>query len=85
MKNSGVTYVLSGILLFDLTYITFAIYAGSLEIWDRPSGKFFTAFYEIQGTILSVISICFVIEGYTVYIKKCSEKQSAFHVLYMKG
>jgi hypothetical protein len=58
MKNSGVTYVLSGILLLGLTY-----YAGSLEIWDRPSGKFFTAFYEIQGTILSVISICFIIVG----------------------
>ncbi|WP_088292042.1 hypothetical protein [Bacillus mycoides] len=70
MKNSGVIYVLSGILLLGLTYITSAIYAGSLEIWDRPSGKFFTAFYEIQGTILSVISICFIIAGVYCIHKK---------------
>ncbi|UYX55134.1 hypothetical protein M3Y14_13905 [Bacillus thuringiensis] len=85
MKNIGATYVLSGVLLFGLTYITSAIVAGSLEIWDRASGKFFTAFYEFHGTTLSIVSICFIIVGYTVYIKKCSEKQSAFHVLYMKG
>ncbi|MEK4737127.1 MULTISPECIES: hypothetical protein [Bacillus] len=70
MKNSGVTYVLSGILLFGLTYITSAIYAGSLEIWDRPSGKLYPAFYEIQGTILSVISICFIIVGIYCIHKK---------------
>ncbi|PFL24622.1 hypothetical protein COJ07_03045 [Bacillus cereus] len=69
MKNIGVIYVLSGVLLFGLTYITSAIYAGSLEILDRPSGKFFTAFYEIHGTILSIISICFIIAG-IYYIHK---------------
>jgi hypothetical protein len=63
MKNIGETYVLSGVLLFGLTYITSAIYAGTLESWDRASGKFFTAFYEIHGTILSIISICFIIVG----------------------
>ena len=70
MKNIGTTYVLSGVLLFGLTYITSAIYAGALEIWDRGSGKFFTAFYEIQGTILSVISICFIIAGIYCIHKK---------------
>ncbi|MGW6191826.1 hypothetical protein ACWFRC_14045 [Bacillus cereus] len=85
MKNIGVTYVLSGVLLLGLTYITSAIYAGSLEIWDRGSGKFFTAFYETHGTTLSIISICFILVGMYYIHKKCSEKQSAFHVLYMKG
>ncbi|PEA23321.1 hypothetical protein CN923_26730 [Bacillus cereus] len=69
MKNIGATYVLSGVLLFGLTYITSAIYTGSLEIWDRGSGKFFTAFYEIQGTTLSIISIYFIIVG-IYYIHK---------------
>ncbi|OQR56833.1 hypothetical protein CDB3_10290 [Bacillus sp. CDB3] len=63
MKNIGVTYVLLGVLLFDLTYITSAIYVGTLESWDRSNGKLFTAFYEIHGTILSIISICFIIAG----------------------
>ncbi|MEK4742932.1 MULTISPECIES: hypothetical protein [unclassified Bacillus (in: firmicutes)] len=70
MKNSGVTYVLLGILLFDLTYITSVIYAGSLEIWDRPSGKFFTAFYEIYGAALLIISICFIVAGIYCIHKK---------------
>ncbi|EJQ95076.1 hypothetical protein [Bacillus cereus] len=70
MKNIGAFYVLSGILLFGLTYITTAIYGSSLEIWDRPSGKFFTAFYEIHGTILSIISICFIIVGIYCIHKK---------------
>ncbi|MCW9132292.1 hypothetical protein OF830_15305 [Bacillus paramycoides] len=69
MKNIGATYVLSGFLLFGLTYITSAIYTGSLEIWDRTSGKFFTAFYEIHGTTLSIISICFILVG-MYYIHK---------------
>ncbi|MBE7123867.1 hypothetical protein [Bacillus cereus] len=69
MKNIGAAYVLSGVLLFGLTYITSAIYASSLEVWDRASGKFFTAFYEIHGTILSIISICFIIVG-IYYIHK---------------
>ncbi|MFK4425024.1 MULTISPECIES: hypothetical protein [Bacillus] len=70
MKNIGTTYVLSGVLLFGLTYITSAIYAGSLEIWDRLSGKFFTAFYEIHGTTLSIISICLIIVGIYCIHKK---------------
>ncbi|WP_377865396.1 hypothetical protein [Bacillus sp. R86525] len=69
MKNIGATYLLSGVLLFGLTYITSAIYAGTLEIWDRGSGKFFTAFYEFHGTTLSIISICFIIVG-IYYIHK---------------
>ncbi|GLV64455.1 hypothetical protein Bmyc01_31250 [Bacillus mycoides] len=69
MKNIGAFYVLSGVILFGLTYITSAIYAGSLEIWDRGNGKFFTAFYEIHGAILSIISICFIIVG-IYYIHK---------------
>lgn len=72
MRIPGAILILSGILLFGVTYITTVIYANSLEVLDRPLDRFFTAFNEINGSKLLIISICFIIVG-------------PFHIYYKKG
>lgn len=72
MRIPGAILILSGILLFGFTYITTVIYANSLEVLDRPLDRFFTAFNEINGSKLLIISICFIIVG-------------PFHIYYKKG
>ncbi|MGH0482665.1 hypothetical protein [Bacillus cereus] len=71
MKVPGAILILCGTLLFGSTYIATAIYANSLEVWEKPIGKFFTAFNEINGQKLLIVSIFFILVGFFhIYYKK---------------
>ncbi|KFK76580.1 putative membrane protein [Bacillus cereus] len=71
MKIPGAILILSGILLFGFTYIATAFYTNSLDVWDKSLGKFFTAFNEIHGQKLLILSISFILVGlFHLYYKK---------------
>ena len=66
----GLSFLVSGILVFGFTYISASLYAQTLDEWSGVYGVFGTAFREIHGFQLTFISIVFIVLGIIHLYKK---------------
>ncbi|MFJ7920713.1 hypothetical protein ACIQ6U_13220 [Lysinibacillus fusiformis] len=66
----GLSFLISGVLIFGFTYITAAQFAQTLDEWSGEYGVFGTAFREIHGFQLSFASIIFIVIGIIHLYKK---------------
>jgi hypothetical protein len=70
----GLSSVISGVILFGLTYITAAVYTLSLDGWDTRYGKFGTALRDVFGFPILVISVAAIVLGIVYLFQGYKEK-----------